>query len=325
MSAVLSSLRSEVQEELKIFNQRFKESIKSDVPLLDRIMNYIVKRKGKQMRPLLVFYSAKLCGDVNDSTYTAASLIELLHTGTLVHDDVVDESYERRGFFSINALWKNKIAVLVGDYLFTSGFLLSLKEKEYGLLQIIFKAVDAMIRGELQQSEKARRLDITEEVYYDIIRKKTAALIAAACTAGAASVSDDQKMLDNMWDLGENLGMAFQIRDDLFDYGDNDESGKPKATDLKEQKMTLPLIYALQQVSAAEKRKMINIVKRYNTDREKADELFSRIREVGGMAYAEQKMNEYRDRAFASLEQFPDCHIKDRYRELIDFVINRKK
>jgi octaprenyl-diphosphate synthase len=322
MSVALASLKNVVKEELGIFDRKFKEAIKTDVALLDTIMKYILRNKGKRMRPLLVFYSAKLFGDTNESTYTAASMLELLHTASLVHDDVVDESYQRRGMFSINALWKNKIAILVGDYLLSTGLLVSLRNKEYDLLQLLSETVESLSKGELLQIEKARRLDIDERIYYDIIKKKTASMIASACAAGAASTTDDKDMIQKCWDMGENLGMAYQIRDDLFDYTD-EETGKPKAADLKEKKMTLPLIFALSKGSSSQKRRMINIVKKYHDEKGSADELYRMITELGGMEYAGQRMNDYKENALEILDDLPEAAIKPKFRELIQYVIDR--
>ena len=322
MSTALASLKSVVKDELGIFDRKFKEAIKTDVALLDTIMRYIVRGKGKRMRPLLVFYSAKLFGEVNESTYTAATMLELLHTASLVHDDVVDESYQRRGMFSINALWKNKIAILVGDYLLSTGLLVSLRNKEYDLLQLLSETVESLSKGELLQIEKARRLDIDEVVYYDIIKKKTASMIASACASGAASVTDDPEVIQKCWELGENLGMAYQIRDDLFDYTD-EKTGKPKAADLKEKKMTLPLIYALSKGSSSQKRRMINIVKKYHDEKGSADELFETISSLGGMEYAREKMKEFKIKALDNLDELPDAEIKSKFKDLIQYVVDR--
>ena len=263
----VKDIKANVAEEMKIFEQKFKESMKSDVALLDKITHYIIKRKGKQMRPMFVFLTAKtLNGKVNDATYVAASLIELLHTATLVHDDVVDDSNERRGFFSVNALWKNKIAVLVGDYLLSRGLMMSVDNKEFQLLNIVSTAVKEMSEGELLQIEKARKLDITEEVYFDIIRQKTASLIASCCAAGASSVTDDEQLVEKMKKFGELVGLAFQIKDDIFDYGDDKKIGKPTGNDIRERKMTLPLIYTLNNADKAERKLLINIIKNHNEE-----------------------------------------------------------
>jgi octaprenyl-diphosphate synthase len=309
---------------MEAFEQKFKSSMKSSVPLLDKITRYIVKRKGKQLRPLFVFLSAKVCGEMNESTYRAASLIELLHTATLVHDDVVDDSNERRGFFSVNALWKNKIAVLVGDFLLSRGLLLSVDNKDFHLLGIVSNAVREMSEGELLQIEKARKLDIEEPVYYDIIRKKTASLIASCCSCGAASVTTDPAAIENMRAFGEAVGIAFQIKDDLFDYGDGSNIGKPTGIDIKEKKMTLPLIYALNNTGFMEKRRIINIVKNNNNDPKKVALVIDFVIRSGGIQYAESRMNEYKDKALGILASFPDSPAKNSLKELVIYTTQRK-
>ncbi len=306
------------------FEGRFRSSMRSNVALLDKITRYIVKRKGKQMRPIFVFLSAKLVGDTNDSTYRAATLIELLHTATLVHDDVVDDADTRRGFFSINALWKNKIAVLIGDFLLSRGLLLSVKHKDYHLLEITSRAVEEMSEGELLQIEKARKLDITEDVYFSIITKKTASLIASCCASGAASITDNKETIERMRLFGETVGIAFQIRDDLFDYGTDTGIGKPTGIDIKEKKMTLPLIYALQHADQSEKRFIINTIKNHNTDAKRVSEVISLVNKNGGIDYTVQRMNEYRDRALALLQEFPDIAARRSLIELVNYVIDRK-
>lgn len=307
------------------FEGRFRSSMRSSVPLLDRITHYIVKRKGKQMRPLFVFLTAKMLAETTDSTYRAAALIELLHTATLVHDDVVDDADTRRGFFSINALWKNKVAVLVGDYLLSRGLLLSVKHKDYHLLEIVSNSVREMSEGELMQMEKARRLDITEEVYFEIIRQKTASLIASCCACGAASVTDDKAVIEQMRLFGETVGIAFQLRDDLFDYGTDTGIGKPTGIDIKEKKMTLPLIYALGRASSEQRKLMINTVKNHNTDKAKVDRVLQLVSELGGIVYAQNRMNEYRHRAKAMLAEMPQNVGSRSLLELVDFVIDRAK
>jgi octaprenyl-diphosphate synthase len=318
----VSELKAPIDDELRIFEKKFKEVMRSDVALLDKISYYIVQRKGKQVRPMFIFLAAKMCGGVTEATYTGASLIELLHTATLVHDDVVDDAYERRGFFSINALWKNKIAVLVGDYLLSKGLLLSLEQKQYRLLHIVSDAVKRMAEGELLQMEKARRLDIDESIYYEIIRNKTASLIAAACETGAASATQDEALIEKLRLLGENIGMSFQIKDDLFDYGEAD-IGKPRGIDIKERKMTLPLIYALNNSTWLEKRRMINTVKNHNTDKKRVAELIEKVREKGGIAYTEAKMLDYKNKAFAILEDIPDSEAKEGLRDLVNYITER--
>jgi octaprenyl-diphosphate synthase len=307
------------------FEIKFKQSMKSNVPLLDKITNYIVKRKGKQIRPMFVFLSATSAGQINESTYRAASLIELLHTATLVHDDVVDDSNERRGFFSVNALWKNKIAVLIGDFLLSSGLLLSLDNNDFHLLKIVSNAVREMSEGELLQIEKARKLDISEEIYFEIITKKTATLIAACCAAGVASVTSDEKLIQQFKEFGINTGVAFQIKDDLFDFGDDTSIGKPTGIDIKEKKMTLPLIYALNNCTWLEKRKIINIVKNHNNDPKKVTEVINFVIEKGGITYAEKIMHEYKNKALANLESVPDSASKQSLILLVNYSIERKK
>ena len=324
MVTSLNTIKSPIETELKRFESRFRQAMRSTVPLLDKITFYIVRRKGKQVRPMFVFLSAKLCGEVGDSTYSAASLVELLHTATLVHDDVVDDSFERRSFFSVNALWKNKIAVLVGDYLFSQGMLLALRNKEFQLLEIVSEAVKAMSEGELLQIEKARRLDIKEEVYYEIIRQKTASLIAAACAAGAASTTSDDQLIQRMHQFGEKIGIAFQIRDDLLDFG-TDDIGKPRGIDIKEKKLTLPLIYALERASRKEKRRIINNIKRYNDQPDKVLEVVNFVRESGGIDYARDIMYQYRRDAFELLHTFPLSPTRQSLEDLVIFVTDRKK
>lgn len=307
---------------MKIFEDKFREAMKSNVALLDKITYYIVKRKGKQVRPMFVFLSARMLAEPSESTYHAASMVELLHTATLVHDDVVDDSFERRGFFSINALWKNKIAVLVGDYLLSRGLLLALDNKEFQLLSILSNAVKMMSEGELLQIEKARNLDIKEEVYYEVIRQKTASLIAAACSAGAASATTDQEVIEKFRLFGEYIGMAFQIKDDLFDFGDVD-IGKPLGIDIKEKKMTLPLIYALQKSDRSTKRHYINIIKNHNTDKHKVAEVIKFVQASGGIEYAKNIMIDYRNKAMEILESFPECASKASMKDLVYFVSER--
>lgn len=299
--------------------------MKSNVPLLDKITGYIVKRKGKQIRPMFVFLSAQCVGEINESTYRAASLIELLHTATLVHDDVVDDSNERRGFFSVNALWKNKIAVLIGDFLLSSGLLLSLDNDDFHLLKIVSNAVREMSEGELLQIEKARKLDISEDVYFEIITKKTATLIAACCASGAASISTDKDAIAKFKDFGTYTGIAFQIKDDLFDFGDDTSIGKPTGIDIKEKKMTLPLIFALNQSSWLEKRRIINIVKNHNDDPKKVAEVVKFVIEKGGIQYAEKIMHQYKDKALAILNTVADSPSKQSLIQLVNYSIERKK
>ncbi len=297
--------------------------MKSSVPLLDTITRYIIKRKGKQIRPVFVFLSASLCGTVNESTYRAASLIELLHTATLVHDDVVDDSNLRRGFFSLNALWKNKIAVLVGDYLLSQGLLIALEQDEFNLLKIVSNAVREMSEGELLQIEKARRLDIEESVYFEIIRKKTASLIASCCSCGAASVKVSQEMVQTMWQFGEAVGIAFQLKDDLFDYDQTAITGKPNGTDIRDQKMTLPLIYLLNHSDFMEKRRIIHTVKNGHSDSEAVARLIEKIKNRGGVDYARLKMGEYRQKSLRLLQTFPDNEYRKSMEQLVLFTTER--
>jgi len=320
----VNEIKAPIAKEMEEFELKFKASMKSSVPLLDKITHYIVKRKGKQLRPMFVFLSAKVCGEMNESTYRAASLIELLHTATLVHDDVVDDSNERRGFFSVNALWKNKIAVLVGDFLLSRGLLLSVDNKDYLLLGLVSNAVREMSEGELLQIEKARKLDIDEAIYFDIIRKKTASLIASCCACGAASVTTDEKMVEQMRAFGEAVGIAFQIKDDLFDYGDGSNIGKPTGIDIKEKKMTLPLIYALNNASFFDKRKIINIVKNNNNDPKKVTEVVDFVIKSGGIQYAETKMLEYKNKALSLLSGFSDNASKESLAGLVRYTTERK-
>jgi octaprenyl-diphosphate synthase len=321
----LDKISLPIASEMEEFESYFKKAMKSDVMLLDKITHYIIKRKGKQMRPMFVFLSSKLCGAITPATYTAASLIELLHTATLVHDDVVDVANTRRGFFSINALWKNKIAVLVGDYLLSRGLLLSVDNNQFELLRIVSRAVKEMSEGELLQQEKSRLLNITEEVYYNIIRQKTASLIAACCKSGASAAGANEETTDKMYRFGLNLGLAFQIKDDLLDYGFGEDIGKPTGIDIQERKMTLPLIYTLQNSEKIVRRRLVEIVKRYNTDKVKVKELIDTVVDAGGIDYARKKMEEFRDVSLEILSTFPDGDAKNSLIELVHFTINRKK
>ena len=311
---------------MELFESKFTQSMSSQVALLNRITHFIVNRKGKQMRPMFVFLVAKMVsdGEVNERTYRGASVIELIHTATLVHDDVVDDSNRRRGFFSINALWKNKIAVLVGDYLLSKGLLLSIDNNDFDLLKIISVAVREMSEGELLQIEKARRLDITEDIYYEIIRQKTATLIAACCSLGAASVRPDSEEVEKMRYFGELIGMAFQIKDDLFDYG-NERIGKPTGIDIKEQKMTLPLIFVLNKVSDKDKAWLINSVKNHNKNKKRVNEVIAFVKEQGGLDYAVQKMKKFQQEALVLLEGYPDSPYKESLILMVNYVIERKK
>lgn len=324
MSKALDNIKSVIQSELDQFDKHFKHAMKSNVGLLEKITYYIVQSKGKQIRPMFVFLSAKSIGEINDTTYNSASLIELLHTASLVHDDVVDESYKRRGFFSINALWKNKISVLVGDYFLSKGLLLSLDNKNYRGLHIISNAVREIAEGELMQIEKARKLDIEEKVYFEIIRQKTASLIAAACSAGVASVTEDSEVVEQFRLFGEYAGIAFQIKDDLFDYGTTDV-GKPLGIDIKEQKMTLPLIHVLEKSNRTQKRWAKNIVKRHHKDKQKVNELIQYVKDQGGLEYATAKMHTYKNMALDILKTIPQNDSTIALEQLVAYSIDRKK
>ena len=317
------SIQQLIKEELSVFEEKFRGSVQSKVPLLDKIMQYIIKRKGKQVRPMFVFLSARLFGAVNDATYRAAALVELLHTATLVHDDVVDESYERRGFFSINALWKNKVAVLVGDYLLSKGLLLSLNNNDFETLKILSDAVKKMSEGELLQIERSRSLNLSEEVYFEIIRNKTASLLASSCGAGAWSTTQNAEITQTMQDFGEKAGIAFQIKDDLFDYG-SVAVGKPTGNDIKEKKLTLPIIYTLNKVTPGKKKELIYILKNENRQRKYIQQVIDEVHSSGGIAYAEEKMFSFRNQALEILNQFPQNDIRNGLEELVRFTTDRK-
>lgn len=324
---IVSRIKLPIQEEMELFEEKFRDSMSTHVSLLNRITHYVVNRKGKQMRPMFVFLIAKMVSENNqviERTYRGASVIELIHTATLVHDDVVDDSNRRRGFFSINALWKNKIAVLVGDYLLSKGLLLSIDNDDFDLLKIISVAVREMSEGELLQIDKARRLNITEEIYFEIIRKKTATLIAACCAMGAKSVHASDEEVEKMRLFGELIGMAFQIKDDLFDYG-NEAIGKPTGIDIKERKMTLPLIYALNQADPKDRRWLINSVRNHNTNRKRVKEIIAYVKNVGGLEYAVKAMLDYKEQALEVLNDFPDSPYKDSLLLMVEYVIDRKK
>ena len=324
--STLEKIQAPIKQEILQFEESFKKIMMSKTPLLDKITHYIIKRKGKQMRPMFVMLCANLCGGINERTYRAASLIEIIHTATLVHDDVVDDSMERRGFFSINALWKNKIAVLVGDYLLSKGLQLSAEHKDYDFLEIISNVTKEMSEGELLQIEKARRLDIKEDIYFEIIRQKTASLIAACCATGASSTGADIATIEKMRLLGETIGIAFQIKDDLFDYElDSKEIGKPVGIDIKEKKMTLPLIYALNNTDKSTRKWMINVVKNHHEDDEKVSALILKVKELGGIDYTISRMNEFRDKSLILVDEFPNSPSKQSLIDLINFTIERKK
>lgn len=323
MALQLDDIKAPVAREMEDFEQKFRGSMKTKVLLLDKIMSYIVKRKGKQMRPLFVFLSAGSCGGITEATFRGASMIELLHTASLVHDDVVDDANYRRGFFSVNALWKNKIAVLVGDFLLSRGLILSLEHNDFELLRIVAEAVREMSEGELLQMEKARHLDIDEEVYYEIIRRKTASLIASCCAVGASSSGSANGQVAKMKQLGEYVGMAFQIKDDLFDYGE-DEIGKPLGIDIKEKKMTLPLIHALSKSSWLEKRKIINIVRNESEKPKKVKEVIRYVKEAGGIEYATRQMEKFYKQSLDMIDTLPDSRYRTSLSQLVQFTIERK-
>ncbi|NML59433.1 polyprenyl synthetase family protein [Chryseobacterium cheonjiense] len=324
MANTVEEIKRPINEEMKLFEQKFYESMQSKVPLLDKVTRFIVTTKGKQMRPMFVFLCAKLVGNVNEKTYRGASMIELIHTATLVHDDVVDESFKRRNFFSINALWKNKIAVLVGDYLLSKSVLLSTDHKDYDLLGVISRTIREMSEGELLQLEKARKLDITEEVYYEIIRQKTATLIAACCEIGVLSNDADEILAKKMMDFGTFTGMAFQIKDDLFDYLSSNVIGKPVGIDIKEQKMTLPLIFTLRNADEKDKKYYFNTIKRHNNDQKRVKELISFVKSSGGLDYAISVMKDFQQKAKNILNEFPDSEARKSLHIMLDYVIERK-
>jgi len=321
----IKDIKTPIKKEMSLFEDKFKSSLKTSVPLLDKIMHYIIKRKGKQMRPMFVFLSAKLFGNINESSYSAASLIELLHTATLVHDDVIDESNFRRGFFSINALWKNKISVLVGDFLLSRGLLLAVEKNEFSLLKIMSKAVKEMSEGELMQIEKTRKLNITEDEYFEIIKKKTAALISACCESGASSSNTSDENIKTMRDFGEKVGVAFQIKDDLFDYTQSTLIGKPTGLDIREKKMTLPLIYTLNKVSINDKKFIINTIKNDSKNPKKVEQIIMLVKKNKGLEFAESKMNHYFNQSINLLENFENNEAKQSLTQLVEYVIKRKK
>ncbi len=323
MSEIIQHIRNPVEPYLNEFERKFEQAVYSEVYLLNKITKYVIKRKGKQIRPLLVFLSANMFGNVTDATHYAAALIELLHTATLLHDDVVDNSNERRGFFSVYALWKSKATVLVGDFLLAKGLLLAVQNKTYHILEIVSNAVKEMSEGELLQLDKSRKLDITEDVYDDIITKKTASLIAACCAAGAASVNENKTIIEQVKQLGYLIGIAFQIKDDLLDYTPSIITGKPTGIDIQEQKITLPVIYALQKVSHSDKKKMIGVFKNHNEDADKIKWMVSKVTETGGIEYAEKKMKEYHDKSIELLQTFPSSKARESMQLLINYTINR--
>lgn len=324
MANIVEEIKKPIATEMKLFEQKFYESMQSNVPLLDKVTRFIVTTKGKQMRPMFVFLCSKLIGEVNEKSFRGASMIELIHTATLVHDDVVDESFKRRNFFSINALWKNKIAVLVGDYLLSKAVLLSTDHKDFDLLAVISRTIREMAEGELLQLEKARKLDITEEVYYEIIRQKTATLIAACCEIGVLSNNADEKMAAKMKEFGTLTGMAFQIKDDLFDYLTSNIIGKPVGIDIKEQKMTLPLIYTLRTANETDRKYYFNTIKRYNNDTKRVKELVEFVKKSGGLDYAIGVMKDFHQKAKDILNEFPESESRQSLHLMLDYVIERK-
>lgn len=321
----IRSIRAPIEKELAAFEPYFRKAMKSDVPLLGTILNYLYRTKGKQLRPMFVFLSAKLHGAANEYSQLAACSVELLHSATLVHDDVVDESYERRGMFSINALWRNKMAVLVGDYILARGLLLQMEHKKYNFLHLISRAVQDMAEGEILQVKKSRKLDIDEETYYEIIRKKTASLIATSMAIGAASVTDDPEIPQKMYRIGQDAGIAFQIRDDIFDYQAKGIIGKPTGNDIKEKKITLPLLYVLKNSDLAEKRRILKLIKTKNKNRAMVYDLIQLVKEKGGIEYAAQKMDEFRGKAVRALMEFPESEARNSLVELMNYITTRKK
>ena len=321
----IKQIKEPIKEEMEVFEKKFKTSMMSEISLLNRITFFIVKRKGKQIRPMFVFLVAKLLGNekVNERSYRGAALIELIHTATLVHDDIVDDSYKRRGFFSINTLWKNKIAVLVGDYLFSKGLLLSVDNKDFDLLKIISKVVKEMSEGELLQLEKSRDFEITENIYYEIIRKKTAVLIASCCSIGATSVMSSQSDIDKIYEFGKLLGMIFQIKDDLFDYT-NKMIGKPTGIDLKEKKITLPLIYTINNVDRKEKKWIINSIKNHNKEKKIINKIIKKVINAGGLEFSLKKINSFKEKALNILYTFPKSKYRDSLELMINYVVERK-
>lgn len=323
--SILTEIRKPVEKEMDEFESYFNKTMKSEIPLLKIILNYILRRKGKQMRPLLVFLTARLNGTISEGTYVAATLIELLHTASIVHDDVVDDAHERRGALSINALWNSKIAVLVGDYMLSKGLLISVEKSRYDMLEIVSEAVNSMAEGELLQLQKARKLNIKEDDYYKIIISKTAALISACTATGARSVTEDTDTIQLMKDFGENIGIAFQIRDDLLDYEANGLTGKTFGNDIKERKITLPLIHALEMASPSQKREVMSIVKSRKKTKSEIDKVIRFVTASGGLEYAELKMNQYRDKALAILDSYPDSDYKDSLKRFVFFTTSRNK
>jgi octaprenyl-diphosphate synthase len=322
--STINKIKSPIEQELRDFEPYFKKSLKSDVPLLSTILNFIYRSKGKQLRPIFVFLSAKLHGETNEFSQLAACSVELLHTATLVHDDVVDESYERRGTFSVNALWRNKLAVLVGDYILAKGLQLQLEHKKYNFLHLISRAVQDMAEGEILQMKKSRKLDINDEVYFEIIRKKTASLIATSMAIGAASVTGNEEIVEKMYRIGQDVGIAFQIKDDIFDYQAKGIIGKPTGNDIKEKKITLPLLYVLNNSESSERSRILRLIKHKNKNSAVVKELIQMVTQKGGLEYAEKKMNEFKEKAISGLMEFDDCEARQSLIELMEFITTRK-
>jgi octaprenyl-diphosphate synthase len=325
MTLSIQEIKAPIKNELSAFEPFFKKSLQGEVPLLNTILNYLYRTKGKQLRPMFVFLSARLFGETNEYAQVAACSVELLHTATLVHDDVVDEAYERRGLFSVNALWKNKLAVLVGDYILAQGLLLQLKHKQYSFLHLISRAVQDMAEGEILQIKKSRKLDIDSETYFRIIRKKTASLIATSMAIGAASVTQDEEIIEKMYRIGQDAGIAFQIKDDIFDYQDKGMIGKPTGNDIKEKKITLPMLYVLNNAEPAEKSRILRMIRRKNNNRETVRELVGLVVEKGGVDYATRMMDEFKDKAISGLMEFPDSDARTSLIGLMNYITSRKK
>jgi len=323
--STINKIKSPIEQELKDFEPYFNKSLKSDIPLLSTILNFIYRSKGKQLRPIFVFLSAKLHGETNEFSQLAACSVELLHTATLVHDDVVDESYERRGTFSVNALWRNKLAVLVGDYILAKGLQLQLEHQKYNFLHLISRAVQDMAEGEILQMKKSRKLDINDEIYFEIIRKKTASLIATSMAIGAASVTGNGEIVEKMYRIGQDVGIAFQIKDDIFDYQAKGIIGKPTGNDIKEKKITLPLLYVLNNSESTERKRILSLIKHKNKNSAVVKELIKMVTEKGGLEYAEQKMNEFKEKAINGLKEFEDCEARRSLIELMDYITTRKQ
>ncbi len=323
--STINKIKSPIEQELKDFEPYFKKSLQSDIPLLSTILNFIYRSKGKQLRPIFVFLSAKLHGETNEFSQLAACSVELLHTATLVHDDVVDESYERRGTFSVNALWRNKLAVLVGDYILAKGLQLQLEHQKYNFLHLISRAVQDMAEGEILQMKKSRKLDINDEVYFEIIRKKTASLIATSMAIGSASVTGNDEIVEKMYRIGQDVGIAFQIKDDIFDYQAKGIIGKPTGNDIKEKKITLPLLYVLNNSESAERKRILSLIKHKNKNSAVVKELIQMVMEKGGLEYAEQKMNEFKEKAINGLKEFEDCEARRSLIELMEYITTRKQ